>query len=304
MRRSRGIASTFIAFITIAFVVLVSRETTEPTEDNRDYLNVVEIQTEPATTSRTQTQRYVTPSLAELRGRGDLPATNDHVLMLTRVPGAGAELLVLLLQRLQGFNAFKHIRLPPGDDGLLSTLQQELLVEEIISIIRQEAIPLSFDGDLRFLNFSAFARQAPAFVSVVRDPMDPKLLHGYKKGEFSRVYRGSISHFCGQDSRCTKRNNKWALKRAMDNVSRWYRVVGILDHIDLTLEALKREFPYFFNGAMRLYKEIRPKEKSSRYRSLSIKPSARRRLEVIYKTEIEFYEWLKMRLLNGTSDNG
>ncbi|XP_043269734.1 uncharacterized protein [Venturia canescens] len=291
MRRSRGIASTFIAFITIAFVVLVSRETTEPTEDNRDYLNVVEIQTEPATTSRTQTQRYVTPSLAELRGRGDLPATNDHVLMLTRVPGAGAELLVLLLQRLQGFNAFKHIRLPPGDDGLLSTLQQELLVEEIISIIRQEAIPLSFDGDLRFLNFSAFARQAPAFVSVVQERRIFACLPGI---DITFLWTGFS----------LKRNNKWALKRAMDNVSRWYRVVGILDHIDLTLEALKREFPYFFNGAMRLYKEIRPKEKSSRYRSLSIKPSARRRLEVIYKTEIEFYEWLKMRLLNGTSDNG
>lgn len=71
-----------------------------------------------------QTYRYVTPSLAELGGRGNLPEMNKHVLMLTRVPGAGAELLVLILQRLQGYNAFKHIRLPPGDSGLLTTLQQ------------------------------------------------------------------------------------------------------------------------------------------------------------------------------------
>lgn len=49
---------------------------------------------------------------------------NKHILMLTRVPDAGAELFVLLLQRLQGYNAFKHIRLPPGDHGLLSTLQE------------------------------------------------------------------------------------------------------------------------------------------------------------------------------------
>lgn len=49
---------------------------------------------------------------------------NKHVLMLTRVPGAGSELLILLLQRLQGFNAFKHIRLPPGDSGLLTSLRQ------------------------------------------------------------------------------------------------------------------------------------------------------------------------------------
>lgn len=49
---------------------------------------------------------------------------NKHILMLTRVPDAGAELFVLMLQRLQGYNAFKHIRLPPGDHGLLSTLQE------------------------------------------------------------------------------------------------------------------------------------------------------------------------------------
>ena len=53
---------------------------------------------------------------------------------------------------------------------------QELLVEEITSIIRQEAIPLSFDGDVRFLNFSAFGRQAPTYISLIRDPLDPKTL--------------------------------------------------------------------------------------------------------------------------------
>lgn len=149
--------------------------------------------------------------------------------MLTRVPGAGSELMVLILQRLQGYNAFKHIRLPPGDDGLLSNLQQvrekidfytrdstltdpvnnqilfhlrcvakvfpmpqlihvnhkiflirqELLVEEITSIIRQEAIPLTFDGDVRFLSFSEFGRQGPTFISLVRNPLNPRIWQRY-----------------------------------------------------------------------------------------------------------------------------
>jgi len=72
-----------------------------------------------------QTARYVTPSLAEL---GNMPYKYKHILMLTRIPGTGAELLVLILQRLQGYNAFKHIRLPPGDHGFLSTLQQVSLL--------------------------------------------------------------------------------------------------------------------------------------------------------------------------------
>lgn len=56
---------------------------------------------------------------------------------------------------------------------------QELLVEEITSIIRQEAIPLSFDGDVRFLNFSKFGRQGPTFISLVRDPLDSRIWQRY-----------------------------------------------------------------------------------------------------------------------------
>jgi len=52
-------------------------------------------------------------------------------------------------------------------------------VEEITSIIRQEAIPLTFDGDVRFLNFSEFGRQGPTFISLVRDPLDPRIWQRY-----------------------------------------------------------------------------------------------------------------------------
>lgn len=65
---------------------------------------------------------------------------NKHILMLTRVPDAGAELFVLLLQRLQGYNAFKHIRLPPGDHGLLSTLQEVKFNDKIHGMLFVDSI--------------------------------------------------------------------------------------------------------------------------------------------------------------------
>lgn len=58
-------------------------------------------------------------------------------------------------------------------------IRQELLVEEITSIIRQEAIPLTFDGDVRFVNFSEFGRQGPTFISLVRNPLDPQIWQRY-----------------------------------------------------------------------------------------------------------------------------
>lgn len=39
-------------------------------------------------------------------------------------------------------------------------------------VLRREALPVAFHGDLYFTNFSTFDRQSPAFVSLVRDPVE------------------------------------------------------------------------------------------------------------------------------------
>ncbi|XP_011498402.1 PREDICTED: heparan sulfate 2-O-sulfotransferase 1-like [Ceratosolen solmsi marchali] len=317
MRKYRGVSLFGCLALTMAFLVLATRlvlvedeaeiAANEEAEVYGAYRteDSYESGSAKASTRKTekQTQRYVTRSLAELGNRALIPETNEHVMMVTRVPGSGSELLVLLLQHLQGYNAFKHIRLPPGDEGTLSSLQQELLVEEITSIIRQEAIPLSFDGDVRFLNFSAFGRQSPTYVSLVRDPLDPKTLDRFKRGDSVTIYRGSICHFCGHDSRCSERNNAWALQQAKANVLKWYPIVGILDHMNQTVKSLEVNFPYFFEGASLMYEKIRPKKKNFFNNSTILKPLTKKHLMDFLKLEVEFYEWLKSRLLNSTSEN-
>ncbi|XP_076285633.1 heparan sulfate 2-O-sulfotransferase 1 isoform X2 [Lasioglossum baleicum] len=247
------------------------------------------------------TYRYVTPSLAELGPRRRVPRTNTDILMLTRVPNAGAELLVLILQRLQGYNAFKHIRLPPGDHRLLSSLQEELLVEEITNIVRQEAIPLSFDGDVRFLNFSKFGRQPPSFIALVRNPLHARNLQRYhEKGEKLGLESRAIPMFCGQDARCAVTNNKWALQRAKANIIEWYPVVGILDCMEQSINVLEQKFPYFFRGAKHLYETIRPKRKYASGIPYALDPRERDNLMKFFEDELELYRWLKSRLFNET----
>ncbi|CAD6208847.1 GSCOCG00010676001-RA-CDS [Cotesia congregata] len=234
----------------------------------------------------TQLQRIVTPSLAELGFRG-VSKPNDDIIMLTRIPNAGAEILVYILQHLSGYNAFKHIRIPANKHRVLSSLHQELMVEEITSIIKQEAVPLSFDGDIKFLNFKKFDRQAPTFISLVRDPRDILLKHENKSEE---NYQSGISYFCGQDSRCLV-INKWALEQAKKNVLLWYPVVGILELMEETLKVLTNQFGYFFNGAIDIY------IKKFRFRNTVKK---KRKINDKVKIEVEFYLWLKSRLLSQT----
>ncbi|XP_076765490.1 uronyl 2-sulfotransferase [Xylocopa sonorina] len=301
MRLNRGLLTSAAVCLIVFFIVLSSKSTVEIANDSesgieKHFAGGKEIR-------KSQTYRYVTPSLAELGARGNLPKTNKHILMLTRIPDAGAELLVLILQRLQGYNAFKHIRLPPGDHELLSPLQEELLVEEITNIIRQEAIPLTFDGDVRFLNFSKFGRQSPTFISLVRNPIGVQNFQRYHERRANILEGRAIPAFCGQDARCTEVNNKWALRRAKANVVQSYPVVGLLDFMDQSIDLLERTFPYFFRGAKHIYQEIRPRNKHFTNSIFVLNSREKGILFKLLKDEIEFYQWLKFRLLNDTSMN-
>lgn len=64
---------------------------------------------------------HVTKSLAEL---GKMDERNAHVLFFNSVPKCGGEIVVLLLQWLQGWNSFRHVRLKGGARRKLTRLEQ------------------------------------------------------------------------------------------------------------------------------------------------------------------------------------
>ena len=72
----------------------------------------------------TSSFRRVTKSLTELRHGIKIPELSDHVLFFNRVPKTGSEMLVLLLQWLQGMNGFRHIRLRGGSVRKLNRMQE------------------------------------------------------------------------------------------------------------------------------------------------------------------------------------
>lgn len=65
--------------------------------------------------------QHVTKSLSQL---GKMDAINKHVLFFNSVPQSGAEVLILLLQKLQGFNNYRHVRLKDDGKHKLSEIQQ------------------------------------------------------------------------------------------------------------------------------------------------------------------------------------
>lgn len=75
-------------------------------------------------TSRNPIRKHVTKSMVEL---GKMDAVNKHFLFLNSVPKSGAEILIFLVEKIQGVNNFKHIRLKGGNKRRLTKTQQVII---------------------------------------------------------------------------------------------------------------------------------------------------------------------------------
>lgn len=85
------------------------------------YTKSVTIQVSERAVVSSTSHKHVTKSLAEL---GTTPELSDHILFFNRIPKCGSEVLILLMQWLQGANNFQHVRLKGGNKRDLSRLEQ------------------------------------------------------------------------------------------------------------------------------------------------------------------------------------
>lgn len=65
--------------------------------------------------------KHATKSLAEL---GPMDELNAHILLFNRIPKSGSEMLLLLIQWLQGWNNFRHVRLKDDHKPKMNRTQQ------------------------------------------------------------------------------------------------------------------------------------------------------------------------------------
>jgi dermatan/chondrotin sulfate uronyl 2-O-sulfotransferase UST len=55
------------------------------------------------------------------------------------------------------------------------SFSQEEFVDDVYRVMRDEAVPLSLDRQLHFVNFTSFDKQSPTFINLIREPADKAL---------------------------------------------------------------------------------------------------------------------------------
>lgn len=76
--------------------------------------------------------KHVTKSMAQL---DKMDEVNKYFLFLNFVPKSGSEILVFLLEKIQGLNNFKHVRLKGGNKRKLNKIQQVNVITYVYNFI-------------------------------------------------------------------------------------------------------------------------------------------------------------------------
>lgn len=265
------------------------------------------------------------------------PREDPRPLLYNRVPKSGSEMFVLLLQWLQGYNGYKHVRLPNKLERRLELNQQAELLREMQRHQATHGVPCSFDRHVYFINFTQFGEAMPLYVNLVRDPVEKavsryfyhhigfseeydKLKPNMTRDEWKRQYYErcvrerdplcefvagesydlTIPYFCGHHPRCMILNDTWALEQAKQNLQNHYTVVGVLELLNETLAVLEHHLPFYFTGvADMFYKELLvPKRNKNLERPRQLAQDVRDRLRANLTLEYELYDFARQRLLH------
>lgn len=102
----------FLLFITYIFLY----ERNDDADEDEDYYErneYVDYHYKPVTAS--SNLKYVTKSLVKL---GEMDEISKHIIFFNWIPKSGSEMLILLIQWLEGWNNFRHVRLMNGKKKL------------------------------------------------------------------------------------------------------------------------------------------------------------------------------------------
>ncbi|XP_077544909.1 heparan sulfate 2-O-sulfotransferase pipe [Haemaphysalis longicornis] len=263
-------------------------------------------------------------TLARTEWRSQHP---ERRLLYNRVPKCGSTTLLTLLRKLSRRNRFHHVHSTTFDKRLLTRVQQAELVEDIMST----SAPSSYDRHVYFVDFQSFGHPYPAYVNMVRDPVErlassfyyrravaaanlnasgnkqPWLLETFEdcvkqEREECSFHGGgqhrslSVPYFCGHDNRCLSVQNTWALNTALRNIERHYAVVGVLEDLNVTLALLEKLLPRFFRGASEVYGKRGLHANCNLRRPRKVERSTRKLLKRKLSLEFQLYEFVRQRL--------
>ena len=97
---------------------------------------------------------------------------------------------------------------------------------------------------------------------------------------------------------CFEFNSPEVLKKAKENVEKFYKVVGVTDIMNITLSVIQSKMPEYFQGAIEEYyqnKDVSSRRNINVYKQ-NISQEVMAKLTDMFSNEIEFYHYCLQRI--------
>ncbi|XP_064086034.1 heparan sulfate 2-O-sulfotransferase pipe-like [Macrobrachium nipponense] len=275
----------------------------------------------------------------DLGGRFNVTPPGASVVIYNRVPKCASSTMQTILRRLSKHLNFEHVSSLIYDHHQLTREEQEKLVENLTtSLTAAPSHALSYDRHLYYTNFTGLGLNPPVYINIVRDPVERFISSFYYRRSEERLNRIQmhghsvspslswvnrtveqcvllndpecsfvpgeekelmLSYFCGHQKFCRIIGNRDAVQMAKHIVSKEYSVVGLVEHMDLSLLLLETLVPRFMEGATEIYGNIRQKEHmvvNINHKKPKVSVAVRDELLRRMSDDIDFYYFLEQRL--------
>ena len=105
-----------------------------------------------------------------------------------------------------------------------------------------------------------------------------------------------VPYFCGQKDNCFRLNDEWALREAKLNIEKSFAVIGVLEHMNITLEVLQNKLPRYFSGVSELYFQNNSIHFNENYNKQNVSEKVKHYLKANLNNEYELYYYCLQRL--------
>jgi len=175
------------------------------------------------------------------------------------------------------------------------------------------------NGHIYFINFTAFGYKMPEYFSIVRDPFEHRVSSYYYKARredkkyknvtFDQCMQSNLTlcrnkyhdnskfniltYFCGFPQHCF-RNTRETLTKAIQNVERYYGVVGIVEDMGAFTELLEETYPTYFHRILDHLKQT-PRQNDFSWFKTSLNDKSKHFVMSQLDLDYEFYGFIKQR---------
>ncbi|XP_047477183.1 uronyl 2-sulfotransferase-like isoform X2 [Penaeus chinensis] len=264
---------------------------------------------------------------------------DSSLLVYNRIPKCASSTMQAIFRRLSSHLGFVHISSLVYNQRLLNHGEQLELVENLTGALRAAPThTLSYDRHLYYTNFTELGSEAPVYVNIVRDPVERFISSFYYRRSQERLNRIPVqgrtatpspkwlnrtveqcvlagdnecafrpgdekemmlTYFCGHHDFCRIVGHKDALQVAKQVVSQDYSVVGLVEHMEISLLLMEALVPRFMVGASQVYSSRKQKEQlmvNKNQEKPEVPVEIREKLLQRMADDFEFYNFLEQRL--------